>query len=149
MPRPLPPLAAKSSATSATTSAVGEKDLSLPSRNDGRNHEAAYRQWYRDRDHNDFALGAVQFVKVEPEVWVANTIGQHGLKRTGGKPPIRYEAIEAALVKVAEKAKELKASVHMARIGCGLAGGTWDKMESIIQRTVCDEGVTVFVYDIG
>jgi len=77
-------------------------------------------------------------------------IGQHGLKRTGGKPPpIRYEAIEAALVKVAEEAKKLKASVHMPRIGCGLAGGTWDKIEPIIKGTLCVEGIEVFVYDLG
>lgn len=111
--------------------------------------EAGYRQWHRDRQHNDFALGAVQFVQVEPEVWVANMIGQRGLKRTGGKPPIRYEATEAALVKVAEEAKKLKASVHMPRIGCGLSGGTWDKIEPIIQRMLGDEAVEVFVYDLG
>jgi O-acetyl-ADP-ribose deacetylase (regulator of RNase III) len=110
--------------------------------------EAAYRQWYRDRQHNDFALGAVQFVQVEPDTWVANMIGQHGLKRTGGKPPIRYEAIEAALVKVAEEATKLKASVHLPRIGCGLAGGTWDKIEPILQHTLCEHGVQVDVYDL-
>ena len=111
--------------------------------------EAAYRDWYRGRLHNDFRLGSVQLVRVEPEIWVANMVGQHGLKRAGGKPPIRYEAIEAGLARVAEEAKSLKATVHMPRIGCGLAGGRWDEVEPIIRRTLCGEGIEVFVYDPG
>jgi O-acetyl-ADP-ribose deacetylase (regulator of RNase III) len=109
--------------------------------------EAAYRAWYRDRNDNDFALGAMQLVRVESGIWVANMIGQHGLKREGSKPPIRYEAIEAALKLVAEEAMTHSASVHMPRIGCGLAGGTWDKIEPIILRNLCNNGVEVFVYD--
>jgi len=109
--------------------------------------EAAYRAWYRDRNDNDFALGGVQLVQVEPELWVANMIGQHGIKREGSKPPIRYEAIEVALKQVAEEAMTHSANIHMPRIGCGLAGGTWDKIEPIILRTLCDKGIEVFVYD--
>ena len=111
--------------------------------------EADFRQWHRDREHNDFALGAVQFVQVEPDLWVANMVGQHGLKRAGGKPPIRYEAVETALSMVADEAAKQKASVHMPRIGCGLAGGTWDRIEPIIHRTLCERGIEVFVYDLG
>lgn len=43
--------------------------------------EKAYRAWHRDRAHNDFGLGAAQFVQVEPYVWVANLIGQRGIRR--------------------------------------------------------------------
>lgn len=110
--------------------------------------EAAFRAWYAGRDQNDFALGAVQFVQVEPEVWVANMIGQHGLRRTGGRPPIRYEAVEAALGAVAEQAAVLAASVHMPRIGCGLAGGEWSEIEPIIRRTLCSKAIETFVYDL-
>src|SRR5207302_186845 len=72
--------------------------------------EAAYRRWHRERRANDFGLGAVQLVQVRPDVWVANMVGQHGL-RGGRTPPIRYEAVEACLMKVAERARELGASV--------------------------------------
>lgn len=51
--------------------------------------EAAYREWHRNRENNDFKLGAVQLVQVQPDLWVANTIGQHGLQRQSGQPPIR------------------------------------------------------------
>ena len=113
--------------------------------------EQAFRQWYRDRERNDFALGAVQLVQVEPEIWVANMVGQHDLKRAGqpegAKPPIRYEAVEAALEKLALEAIKLKATVHMPRIGCGLAGGEWEQIEPIIQRKLCAQGIDVYVYD--
>lgn len=59
--------------------------------------EAAYRAWHRDRAANDFGLGAVQFVQVEPYVWVANMIGQHGMKTGSKGAPVRYEAIGTAL----------------------------------------------------
>ena len=37
--------------------------------------EKQYKQWYKQGE--DFALDAVQFVKVESDIWVANMIGQH------------------------------------------------------------------------
>ena len=39
--------------------------------------EEAYRQWYKSQE--EFTLGAVQFVNVENELYVANMIGQHGI----------------------------------------------------------------------
>lgn len=109
--------------------------------------EAAYRRWHRGRAGNDFALGAVQFVQVGPYLWVANMVGQRGM-RTGSKGvPVRYEAIETALGAVAARAGELGASVHMPRIGCGLAGGTWSRVEPIIEGRLIEEGVPVTVYD--
>lgn len=111
--------------------------------------EAAYRAWHRDRAHNDFGLGATQFVQVEKYVWVANLIGQRGT-RTGSKGvPVRYEAIDAGLAHVATKAAALDASVHMPRIGCGLAGGNWSRVEPLIMRRLAERGVAVTVYDHG
>jgi len=74
-------------------------------------------------------------------------VGQKGIKRGSSGPPIRYDAVAACLEKVAEKAIELGASVHMPRIGCGLAGGEWSKVEPIIKEHLCGRGVTVTVYD--
>jgi hypothetical protein len=53
--------------------------------------EAAFRRWYAGRAANDFALGAVQFVPVEPDLWVANLVGQHGYRQEKGIPPVRYD----------------------------------------------------------
>ncbi|MFJ4974340.1 macro domain-containing protein [Streptomyces coeruleorubidus] len=111
--------------------------------------EAAYRAWHRDRAANDFGLGAVQFVQVEPYVWVANMIGQRGT-RTGSKGvPVRYEAIDTALEPLAERAGELGATVHMPRIGCGLAGGKWSRVAPLIEERLIRRGIQVTVYDHG
>ncbi|MEV5610772.1 macro domain-containing protein [Streptomyces sp. NPDC052225] len=111
--------------------------------------EKAYRRWHRERATNDFGLGAAQFVQVEPYLWVANVIGQRGT-RTGSKGvPVRYEAIAEGLSAVAGKAAELGASVHMPRIGCGLAGGTWSRVEPLVVERVAGRGIPVTVYDHG
>ncbi|CAL9641711.1 hypothetical protein SUDANB15_06337 [Streptomyces sp. enrichment culture] len=111
--------------------------------------EAAYRAWHRDRASNDFALGAVQLVQVERYVWVANMIGQRGV-RTGSKGvPVRYEAIDTALARLADHAAGLGASVHMPRIGCGLAGGKWSRIEPMVTGRLVRRGIPVTVYDHG
>jgi O-acetyl-ADP-ribose deacetylase (regulator of RNase III) len=111
--------------------------------------EAEFRRWYRERERNDFALGAVQLVPVEPTLWVANLVGQHGLKRAGGQPPVRYEAIEAGLGVVRVQAQRLGASVHMPRIGCGLAGGHWEQIEPLVRGQLTDHGIAVTVHDLA
>ena len=106
-----------------------------------------YKQWYKEGE--DFALGAVQFVAVKENVWVANIIGQHKIyKDENGNPPIRYEAVKEGLQQVAEFAKKMNAKVQMPRIGCGLAGGFWDEIETIIEDTLLQKEVEVFVCDI-
>lgn len=110
--------------------------------------EAAYRRWHRDRAANDFGLGAVQFVQVGDHLWVANMIGQRGVGSRSKGVPVRYEAIDHALTRVAERAVDLGASVHMPRIGCGLAGGTWSRVEPLIAERLVGRGVAVTVYDL-
>ena len=74
---------------------------------------------------------------------------QHDIKPTEASPPIRYGAVGRCLEQVAAKARQEGATVHMPRIGCGLAGGTWEQMEPILQDTLCAAGVDVFVYDFA
>jgi len=35
------------------------------------------------------------------------------------------------------------------RIGCGLAGGTWDRIEPLIVEALCARDVRTVVYDHG
>lgn len=109
--------------------------------------EKSYRLWHRERSSNNFGLGEIQTIQVEKFIHVANMIGQKGIKTGSKGAPIRYEAVESCLEKLAESANELNASVHMPRIGCGLAGGKWSKIEPLIEKTLITKGVEVFVYD--
>jgi O-acetyl-ADP-ribose deacetylase (regulator of RNase III) len=110
--------------------------------------ERAYRQRYRKRAENDYGLGAVQFVPVGRWLWVANMVGQHGVGRGTRTKPIRYEAVARCLETVAGKAAELRASVHMPRIGCGLAGGKWERIEPLIVRALSEHKIPVTVCDL-
>ncbi len=108
--------------------------------------EAEYRKWFKEGI--GFELGAVQFVQVENDLFIANIIGQRGIIPIDSRPPIRYEAVITGLTKVAEKAIELNASIHMPRIGSGLAGGKWEEIEKIINKTLIERGLSVTVYDL-
>ena len=109
--------------------------------------EIKYREWAKNGDN--FELGEVQFVQVEPTTWVANLIGQHDIKKgKDGSPPVRYSAIRKGLVKVSIFAREINASVHMPRIGCGLAGGTWDQILPGLSHELTGAGVETVVYDL-
>ena len=116
--------------------------------------EAAYRTWHAGRraDAPTFALGEVLFVPVEPGIVVANLIGQHHIRSQSGQKPIRYDAVRSGLQKVADHAQTLDdpagVSVHMPRIGCGLAGGKWQEIEPIIRETLLRAGLPVTVYDL-
>jgi O-acetyl-ADP-ribose deacetylase (regulator of RNase III) len=109
--------------------------------------ERDFRDWHRNRAHNGFGLGSTRLVQAQPDLWVANMVGQHGIKTGSNGPPIRYDAAERCLSALAGHALDLGATVHMPRIGCGLAGGSWDRIEPIIQRTLCARDVKVTVYD--
>ncbi|MBF6422894.1 macro domain-containing protein [Nocardia farcinica] len=111
--------------------------------------EQRYRQWHRDRADNDFALGAVQLIAVDDELHVANMVGQHGIRtaRTA-TAPIRYDALDHCLIHLATAATDLGATVHMPRIGTGLAGGTWNRVEPLLVDRLIGHGVAVTIYDL-
>jgi O-acetyl-ADP-ribose deacetylase (regulator of RNase III) len=105
-----------------------------------------YLEWFNSK--KNFALGEVQFVNVQDDISVANMIAQENIEPLNGIPPIRYGALKECLEKVAEFALKNGSSVHMPRIGCGLAGGEWEKVESIIKQSLLNANVDVFAYDL-
>lgn len=102
------------------------------------------------RDPMLFALGQTQFVQVQaqPLLLVANMVAQHGIRSSTNTTPIQYYTLEECLDTVAIIAKEFRASLHLPRIGCGLAGGSWTHIEPILHRTVCATNLPVTVYDL-
>jgi O-acetyl-ADP-ribose deacetylase (regulator of RNase III) len=113
---------------------------------------AAYHDWFRHR--GDAAtggrppeLGAVQYVMVDGGLVIANMIGQ--VLGYGEGPPIRYKAVGECLANVGDMAILREASVHLPRIGTGLAGGSWGQIEPLITKHLVDRGVEVVVYDLA
>ncbi|MDJ1473454.1 macro domain-containing protein [Cytophagaceae bacterium YF14B1] len=108
--------------------------------------EKHYRQWYKSGEK--FLLGEVQFVPVESTITVANMIAQHDIQVLNGIPPIRYDAVREGLKKVVTFSQQNNASVHMPRIGAGLAGGKWEIIEDIIRDELTTRDIQVTVYDL-
>jgi len=108
--------------------------------------EIQYRNWFQSKSH--FALGEIQCVKVGPELWVANMLAQKGyLSEESEDIPLQYEALALCLIKLRQEALTWKASVHMPRIGTGLAGGKWDRIEPLINRLL--PNTDIYVYDLA
>jgi O-acetyl-ADP-ribose deacetylase (regulator of RNase III) len=110
--------------------------------------EAQYRAWSKRTD-GSFALGMVTIVSVAPDLSVANMVAQHGYQNATNPVPLDYDALATCLRKLATKVVEHGGSVHMPRIGAGLAGGTWDQIEAIIEATLIAAGVDTYVYDLA
>lgn len=119
--------------------------------------EIAYRRWHAAEVDGPyvpsfpFALGKVQLVPfnilAQSGVYVANMIAQ---RTNGSFPPLSYLALATCLNKVRIMANDMRpqATVHMPRIGCGLAGGTWPMVEQLVTHFLCGYDVPVTVYDL-
>lgn len=126
--------------------------------------ERAYREWARGcvsalfGEEVPLELGQVQFVWVEggeeddehyPNcgVIVANLVGQHGIRTRSNPMPLRLDAVARGLAEVRDHIGG-QYSVHMPRIGTGLAGGRWEDIEPLIRRELVDHEIPVYVYDL-
>lgn len=95
-----------------------------------------------------FDVGEVRVRRVGDGIHVANMIAQRGVRSAMNPRSLDYAALAVCLIKVAGWAMDAEASVHMPRIGCGLAGGSWDVVELLIQDALCARDVPVTVYDL-
>ncbi len=111
---------------------------------------AISKRWSEPEDtykEGDLTLGSVSIVEVEKDIIVANMIAQHGIHPDkDGVPPIRYGALRQCLTAVNTLAKKIDATIHMPKIGTGLAGGNWDIIYKIIQKTA---KVNTYIYDLN
>lgn len=77
-----------------------------------------------------FELGETQFVRVSPNLVVANMCAQHGYGTPEDPIPVRYDAVEQCMQTVFYECAENNAVLHMPRIGTNLGGGTWPEILS-------------------
>jgi hypothetical protein len=108
--------------------------------------QARFTEWF-DASSSDSRLGALHICDIEPSLFLASIIGQHGYGPSP-KPRIRYRAIAEALEKLTEIAIERNASLHMPKIGSGESKGSWEIVKEIIDEVVCRKGISVTVYEL-
>lgn len=105
-----------------------------------------FKHWKKVH-REEFSLGNNFTAKIESNLRAVMMISQHGYGPSK-LPRIRYKALYESLSKLSYIAKTEKASVHMPRIGCGQAGGTWDVVSEMVEDTLCSNGVDVAIYDL-
>ena len=100
-----------------------------------------------------FGLGYVQWCFVTETIAVCNMVAQKGLASFVNIRPLQYDHLEVCLDKMAKGARHSaeqsnpsqRLSIHMPRIGAGLAKGDWNIIEELIEETCWD--LQVYVYD--
>jgi O-acetyl-ADP-ribose deacetylase (regulator of RNase III) len=109
----------------------------------------AFQSWAVAAPSN-LALGNVHTVEVEVArrpVTIASMVAQRGYG-PGVSTRLDYQALQAALARVAKVAQTRGAEVHLPRIGAGQAGGRWDVIAQTIEHTLAEAGLAVVIYTL-
>ncbi len=103
-----------------------------------------FHAWVMNREN--LKLGKLHVAQAEEKLSVVSMIAQHGYGPSP-RPRIRYVALRKCLSAACDLATRSHATVHMPRIGCGQAGGSWDVVSELVTDALCSNGIKVFVYD--
>lgn len=90
-------------------------------------------------------LGTISYTTSGKPI-VVNLYGQYDYTgRRSGKMDLDYDALRKALVLMKDKFSGK--TMAMPKIGAGLAGGDWNKIEAIIEETMRGEYVTIVEWE--
>lgn len=103
---------------------------------------------YRSIPRSQLVLGDIMYQPVANDTAVVNMIAQHGLRSQANPQPLDYYALLQCLMKLRDCAVSQRATVHMPRIGAGLAGGDWTTIEGLIDAALLVNNIDVVVYDL-
>lgn len=96
--------------------------------------------------HDGWTLGEVQLVEIEDNRYIANCATQNNyLPR--GVCHADYVAIKTCMEKVKNFAIENNLTVAIPKIGAGLAGGDWNKIEGILNEVFVDHDVSIYTLE--
>ena len=93
-------------------------------------------------DNRDELMGICQIVRVGHKFGVANLFGQYDM---GGGRQTDYEALYTALGSLRNQMVviDLKSVAFPVKLGCGLAGGDWRIVSSLIQVAFEGSGIAI------
>jgi hypothetical protein len=92
-------------------------------------------------------LGTNQYVETL-NLMIVNMIAQEGVGWKNGVPPIRYEALKMCMEDIVKKTKTIskKFTIVAPMFGSQLAGGSWDKIETMINDIWISENIPVQIH---
>jgi O-acetyl-ADP-ribose deacetylase (regulator of RNase III) len=81
---------------------------------------------------------------------VANLIAQDRYRNQANPHPLDNHSLSKCLRSLTNYLVKTfdDSTVHMPRIGCGLAGGEWEEVRPMIESTLSDSDIPVIVYDL-
>lgn len=88
-----------------------------------------YLQWIS----RDPPLGSVLWSRISDTDAIAHILAQRGLPSWQNRQPLDLDALALGLRTVAASVPST-VSVHMPRLGCGLARGRWERVLPIVER---------------
>ncbi len=91
-------------------------------------------------------LGKVIFVEAEAYLEIASIIAQEGFGKSLF-PRIRYASLQHCLEVISKRAIHTQASIHMPRIGTGVAGGDWNIIQELLDDILVRSGIIITIYD--
>jgi O-acetyl-ADP-ribose deacetylase (regulator of RNase III) len=111
----------------------------------------AKEEYKRGHSKTDRLLSACQFVDTPDNKTIANIFGQEGYGR--GSIQTDYVALKKSLWSIKETVTNPYNTLHNKTvalpygIGCGLAGGDWNIVHSIIAEVFSDYEVTLYKFN--
>jgi len=94
-------------------------------------------------------LGTIQLIAISFDTgqYICNIFGQYDYGRDKSKIYTDYSALKNALTELGSFARLNKFSIAIPfNIGCGLAGGKWDIVYSVIEDVFQDYDVTLYKF---
>jgi hypothetical protein len=92
-------------------------------------------------------LGNCEIVGVGGNIYIANMVGQHGVKGPKNPIPINYDALRSCMTIVRDKALSMPGcEIWAPKFGSERAGGDWTVIEGMIKELWTDAGIPVTVY---
>lgn len=98
-------------------------------------------------------LGDIQLVQTENDIYVCNMCAQKDYRplKQGQQllniPNLNYSSLYECLLRLRAECDRIGTpSIHMPRIGAGLAGGSWPKIVGIVNQVFEQTSISVTVY---
>lgn len=104
-------------------------------------YPSVYHEYRRVFEKSGLHLGQTILVPVAwheavPSKIFVNAMTQDRLAQRPGEVVVSYAAISKAFQSVREEAQKRNLAVHFPLIGCGLAGGDWSEVSTLIEEAL-------------